>query len=268
MVNTRQLEKQWYKYKAKKLMSVGSIVVGTLLILTASYFAFKMYQAQSTNTLRETKVMAVTKDYDKPMVDSSQISTGVKEVEKEDKKIKENQNNNLSLEPVIPVIDMDKEEKIKAHITKKHHKKTYKKPKKSVKTVRAKKSTYLTADELATLNGTHLDSTKRKKIDLSGSSDNYMETMKKKFSKSKQPREALLLAKAYYASGTYDKSEKWALTANKLNSALAESWYLFAKSKAKLGKQDEAIKILVTYYKKSHAPKAKIIIEKIKSGKL
>ena len=92
--------------------------------------------------------------------------------------------------------------------------------------------------------------------------------MKEKFSKSKSPRDALLVAKTYYKNAEYVESEKWSLTANKLNNSLEESWLLFAKSKAKLGKKKEALKILVSYHKKSHSVKAKRLIGKIRTGQI
>jgi len=64
------------------------------------------------------------------------------------------------------------------------------------------------------------------------------------------------------------EAEQWALSANKLNNSLEESWLLFAKSKAKLGKKKEALKILVSYYKKSNSIKAKRLIGQIQTGRI
>ena len=135
------------------------------------------------------------------------------------------------------------------------------------KHVKAKSSNYLTTKELKTIN-TALDSRKIKTINITTSSANYIETIHKKFIATKKPREALLLSKAFYAKQEYSKSEEWALRANKLNSQLDESWLMFAKSKVKLGKRDEALKILLSYYKKSRSSKAKALIEKIKTERL
>ena len=178
--------------------------------------------------------------------------------------------NEVSLEPIIPIIDMEKEEK-------KTYVKAYKKPRKvarkssskkfSKKIVHAKAGTYLTAKEMSVVN-TSMDSINIKKINLKSSSINYIEAMKKKFKRGKQPREALLLSKAYYGKGDYSNAEQWALTANKLNAKLEESWLMFAKSKAKLGNKNEAIKILSAYYKKNKSAKAKALLIKIKMGKL
>ena len=103
-----------------------------------------------------------------------------------------------------------------------------------------------------------------KKIDFGSSNSNYMPIMKRKFEQNKNPREAILIAKAYYKAGNYIESEKWALTANNLDKKNQESWLLFAKSKAKLGKRKEALKILVSYFKETKSSEAKDLIEKIK----
>jgi tetratricopeptide (TPR) repeat protein len=97
------------------------------------------------------------------------------------------------------------------------------------------------------------------------SSQNYMQIMKEKFAKNKNPRDAILIAKAYFRAGNYEKSKEWALRANSLDKNLEESWIVFAKSKQMLGQRDEALNILITYYKKSRSKRVKELIEKIKT---
>jgi hypothetical protein len=138
--------------------------------------------------------------------------------------------------------------------------------------VRAKKNAYLTAKELSVIGKsqkkTEVLPRKTKKMNFTSTSSNYLETMKNKFSKSNSPRDALLVSKTYYKNAEYSKSEKWALSANKLDNSLEDSWLLFAKSKAKLGKKKEALKILVSYYKKSQSKKAKRLIGQIQTGRI
>ena len=180
----------------------------------------------------------------------------------------------VSLEPVIPIINMEKVTHRSS--SKKVHKASTHKKKASNKLVKAKASTYLTASELSTMKHEikHTNSVsprnteKIKKINLHGSSVNYIENMKHKFASSKNPREALLLAKAFYEKQDYSKSEEWALAANKLDSSNDESWYLFAKSKVKLGKKNEALKILSSYYRKNHSSKTKALLLKIQNDRL
>jgi tetratricopeptide (TPR) repeat protein len=264
MINTRQLEKKWYKYKAKKIFSFLFGFLFILLSFAGLYYAYIKYTEEKSKDMLGEGVLTrvelsddikeklnVEEDKTPKMIESDIVS----KIEK------------VSLEPVIPIIDMEKEERKVSHrISLKkpvssHRKTTVKKH------IKAKPSAYLTANELATVN-TSLDSRKIKKINMTTSSINYIETIKQKFIKTKKPREALLLAKAYYAKKEYSKSEEWALRANKLNSQLDESWLMFAKSKVKLGKRDEALKILVSYYRKTHSSTAKALIEKIKTERL
>lgn len=261
MDDIRELERQWYKYKAKKVMVVvsGFALVG--LLSGGVYYAYTQSQS-NVNLLTEKKAEMKAKESSivTESVVATKEATSNTEVSKKVENVVSSDKYEVSLEPVIPIIDMEKEER------KPVQRQTRTQPTQE-RVVRAKPSTYLTASELAVVNNS-LDTTKTKKIKLNATSKNYIATIKEKFSKSKKPREALLLAKAYYADAKYKEAEHWALVANKLNNNLDESWFVFAKSKAKLGQRDEAIKILASYYKKSHSQKAKILIEKIKKGSL
>jgi len=271
MVNTRQLEKKWYKYKTKKVFSVLAFLLLLILLPLGAYYTYTQYLEKKNKSAIEEKEILKNREPINKVMETEKIKK-IEPIEKVELPEKEG----VSLEPVIPIIDMEKEERKKSHSV--SHKKTHvvsrkkshvSSPKKSTsKHVKAKKSAYLTENELKTINNTALDSRKLKKINMTTTSVNYIETIKKKFISTKKPREALLLAKAYYAKRDYIQAEEWALRANKLNNKLDESWLLFAKSKAKLGKRDEALKILVSYYRKSHSSSAKALIEKIKTGRL
>ena len=252
MHDINQLEKKWYHYKFKKLffplVTFSIVAVATVSVY---YYATKLEDKSAPKT----RVLAATKEGNGSLMmqpTKKSIATVIK---------KSSEPKELALEPIIPVIDMEKEER-----GVKSSKKSIKPSSKS-HLVKAKPNDYLTPKELAVIsrvNQPHVT----KKMKFQSTTTNYFETMKKKFSKSKNPREALLLAKAYYKEKNYKNAETWALKANKLNSSLEESWLIFAKAKAKLGKKEEALKILVSYYKKSHSFKAKELIGKIKTGKI
>ena len=270
MLDINRLEKKWYHYKFKKVMFP---VVGLSLVtftIAGTYYAYsskdKLVLLSQPHPL--TKVLGVTKEVNQSKSNETIASIlPLENIEKEDvTKKREELSEELSLEPIIPIIDMEKEEKIKeVH-------KVAKSTKRHSNLVKAKPNTYLTAKELAVITKAErveeVQPHVTKKMKFQSTTVNYFETMERKFSKSKKPREALLLANAYYKDKKYEESEKWALTANKLNSSIEESWFLFAKSKAKLGKKREALKILVSYYKKSHSHKAKELIGQIKTGKI
>ena len=90
--------------------------------------------------------------------------------------------------------------------------------------------------------------------------------VEKRFNQSHDTDDSLFLAKSYYRKGSYEKAEYWALQTNKVNGNIEESWLIFAKSKVKLGRKNEAIRILTAYIKKSNSSQAKSLLHKIKKG--
>ena len=276
MDSMKELEKRWYYYKAKQSLLSLNAGAFVLMLSLGGYYGYLKSEVimglfNENRLIAETKTPNVAETPKKDIVIASKnegLDSSLYEV---------------SLEPVIPIVNMEQESKKienKKIKNKKRvvSKRTYKTKKHSAKhqgkMVKAKASTYLTASELSgirekvSVENRELNTEKIKKINLNGSSVNYIETMKKKFSMGKNPRDALLLAKAFYAKGQYGQSEKWALTANKLDSSKDESWHIFAKSKLKLGQKNEALKILSSYYKKSHSAKTKALMIKIKTERL
>jgi tetratricopeptide (TPR) repeat protein len=250
MINTKELEKRWYKYKTKGMLLVASILTLLSLLIYGGYYILYKLDINIGKKEEPKAVMSIKKVKEK---NSSIVS-------------KPNVSDVLLL-PTIPIIDLEKEKlkdsrakkrTIEYNIAKKrhqpHHHYTHK-----TKLVKAKVSTYLTPRELSTING------EKKRLNFQRTGNNYMSIMKEKFEQNKNPRDALLIAKAYYNAGNYKQAEKWSLKANNLNSNLDESWLIFAKSKDKMGKRREALKILIAYYNKSKSYKIKALINKMKS---
>ncbi len=253
-----ELEKRWYRYKLKMLMiPLGSSIV-TAFIGSGGYY---LYDRHYIHNVPKTAVLSATKEFKE---DAKKESIKVAKIEP--KKIKKN-SNDILLEPIIPVIDLEKEEAIR------YPRRVSSKRKESYKhLVKAKRNDYLTARELASMSRVESATSSKphvmKRIKLQSTSNNYIETMKEKFAHSHSFRDALLLAKAFYKKASYKEAEEWALKANKINSKLEDSWLIFAKSKAKMGKKQEAINILAKYYAKSRSLKAKDTIEEIRRGKI
>jgi len=259
MINTKELEKRWLKYKTKSyLLLLFIITIVVLLIYGGYYILYKLdLNIDREKNIKPTADVKMVKDKNVTVTSLASFPTPIKkdiEVKSDD--------NIVSLSPIIPIVDIDSET-AKSKTVKKV---TPKRKRVKKRLVKAKKSNYLTPDELKEIENkvTNLKD-KKKKINFKTSSSNYIEIMKEKFHKNRNPREAILIAKAYYRAGDYKKSEEWALKANNLNNNLEESWLLFAKSKNALGKQEEALKILIAYYNKTKSPKVKLLIEKISS---
>jgi len=272
MNEIRRLEHQWSKYRTRKIISVMIYTSSLYAIAISGYYIF--LNLDSIHNFFSEKVLSKESNISsvEPKKSISIEESNISSIESKDKNISIEESSEKEsvveevafLKPIIPIIDMERERTT----TRKH---VVHKAKKHSNRVKAKPSTYLTSSELSKVKKTNhkeRDTTKLKSIKMHSSSKNYIETMKKKFSRNRTPREALLLAKAFYREKNYKESEKWALEANKLDSNLDESWIIFAQTKAKMGEKSEAVKILAMYYKKSKSHKVLAMIEKIKTGKL
>jgi len=249
MINTKELEKRWYKYKTKGMLLVASILTLLSLLIYGGYYILYKLDINIGKKEQPKAVMSIKKVKEKnsSIVSKSNVS-------------------DVLLLPTIPIIDLEKEKlkdsrakkrTIEYNIAKKHHQPHHYTHK--TKLVKAKLSTYLTPRELSTING------EKRRLNFQRTGNNYMSIMKQKFEQNKNPRDALLIAKAYYSAGNYKQSEEWSLKANSLNSNLDESWLIFAKSKDKMGKRREALKILVAYYNKSKSSRIKALINEMKA---
>ena len=267
MHKIEELENRWFDYKIRKIILLSIKVSSLYLLLAGSYYVYTNKSDMFMSLLPSngtTNVLGVSIDANNSAVIQKEeiIEKEIEEIPKVLEKI--------ALVPIIPVIDMEKEERISDVKRVKSVKRVSSIKRKN--TVKAKKNDYLTAKELAVIRknqkSVSVAPRKTKKMNFTSTSTNYLEKMKNKFSNSNSPRDALLVAKTYYKNAQYTESEKWALSANKLDNSLEDSWLFFAKSKAKLGKKKEALKILVSYYKKSHSEKAKRLIGQIKTGRI
>jgi len=72
------------------------------------------------------------------------------------------------------------------------------------------------------------------------------------------------LAKKYYEKGDYKQALKWAKNANIQDNKKAGSWIITAKTLYKMGKKDEAIKLLEIYYSYTQDEKIKNLIKNMK----
>lgn len=92
--------------------------------------------------------------------------------------------------------------------------------------------------------------------------------VEKRFLESHDIDDALFLASSYYKKEDYKKAAYWALEINKLDDDMEEGLLIFVKSKAKMGRKNEAISILTTYVKKSDSQEAKKLLYRIENDKL
>jgi len=92
--------------------------------------------------------------------------------------------------------------------------------------------------------------------------------LERRFKETQDTDDSLFLAKAYYRQHKYKKAEYWALQTNNINANIEESILIFAKAKVKLGRKHEAIRILSKYIQQTGSVEAKMLLIKIKKGKV
>ena len=106
---------------------------------------------------------------------------------------------------------------------------------------------------------------KRKiKIEVTEIGYSAYKAVEERFSDAPNSDDSLFLARGYYAKKKYSKAAYWALQTNKIDGDIEESWLIFARSKAKIGKKNEALRVLSEYVKKSNSSKARKLLNALK----
>jgi len=108
----------------------------------------------------------------------------------------------------------------------------------------------------------------RIQINMEPSSADTTQYLKEKFYATGNIVFALMVSEEYYHMGQYNDSIRWALTANELDPKNEHSWILFAQSKAKLGRPQEAIMALEEFLKTNNSGKIESLLVKLKRGTL
>ena len=95
---------------------------------------------------------------------------------------------------------------------------------------------------------------------------NSVKYIKNRFYATNSTVYSVMLAKKYFDMKQYSKAMKWAFITNELDSTNEYSWILYAKSKAKLNRKDEAINILLSYLKDHDSLKVQSLLNQLKQG--
>ena len=106
---------------------------------------------------------------------------------------------------------------------------------------------------------------KRKiKIEVTEIGYSAYKAVEERFSDAPNSDDSLFLARGYYGKKKYSKAAYWALQTNKIDGDIEESWLIFARSKAKIGQKNEALRVLSEYVKKSNSSKARKLLNALK----
>jgi len=108
---------------------------------------------------------------------------------------------------------------------------------------------------------------KKNKINLQVKEVKSEEALLKRFKAAGDFESANSLAILYFKSEQYERSIFWSKKASKLNAQDESSWMIYAKSKNKLGKKEEAIKSLELYLDYFSSDKIRKLLNLYRSGK-
>ena len=96
--------------------------------------------------------------------------------------------------------------------------------------------------------------------------NNTLEYLIERFNQTRDPKLASYIAQSFYKKGNYKETVRWAILANSIDPSAEESWMLFAKAKVKLGQRQDAIKALRIYLNQYSSRKVKSYLQSLEDG--
>lgn len=251
MININLLERKWLNYKFKKILIFNIFVILTIIISLILYIYLFLFENNFLNKIMTKTSQTFTINNDKVEENLAQSKIIEKEKIKERKREEERIKKEKIKEEII------KEEKIKQEIREKEIIE-------SVKNIKKIRKPYTPP----AVQEKDIEKKEKKNFNIRINSKNFIFHMKKRFKSNKNPQIALTIANFYFNKKDYYRSGYWALVANKIDRRLDESWIIFAKSKVKLGKKKEALRILNSYYHNNPSALILTLIGNIKSNTL
>jgi len=240
MYNIKPLEEEWKKYKKKKRRPWFVLIFSIFFILLISFSFLNYKEIDFLKFNDKSKIDVVTNHSTAVLIDKalpiletnqSKVNEGL-QISEAKPMIVTSENGSMEIVEDLPIA-----EDVKAIEEISEKTETVEKPRKKM----------------------HLNI-------IESTSVSAYKDVEKRFEQSHDTDDSLFLAKSYYGKGNYKKAEYWALQTNKVNGNIEESWLIFAKSKVKLGRKNEAIHILTNYIKKSNSVEAQNLLNKIKKG--
>ena len=276
MIDVRDLERRWVRYKIKKtlpfaLLGVALLFIAVLLVQIDFSKEELQKSIDQNGAAKETTKEKSQETFAKKAQKSDSLRDERVLLSKEPQMAKPTQRasteNKNALEPSMEFLRKMKEVSVvpqtpKRVIASREPARTYK----AQKQKKAPTSTKKAEQKKWKAPQPHREK-KTVKIKVNRMSKAELEQIVKRFKKSNNPTLGVFIAKKYYNMGEYQKSYNYALLTNQIDSTIEDSWIIFAKSLVKLGKKDQAIKTLQAYIRVSSSSRAKLLLNKIVTGK-
>lgn len=272
MLNTRDLENRWFKYKIKSYIPYIIITLSSIVIIVVLSFFINSDEEDKTIILVDKKEAEPQQKYVNQKNKTVNIKIPEEKVKSEalvpTKATLDNNSSNhdksLKLSPSLNFIKKMQHSSLPYYDNEPaayHKVKTTKKD--PVEEI-VEEIQDLTVNEAT--NVTVEEEVKKITINRRDAADDIKHIIKR-FKKNNNPALSLFVAKKYYELGDYHKAYNYALITNQINRDIEASWIVFSKSLVKLNEKEMAIKTLKEYIENSHSSSAKILLDEIVSGK-
>lgn len=260
----KNLEERWKKYKRKKNIIIFiSIFAGTVVVFALFYY-LSLFNKKDRTINHKNRTLLI-KNENKKVVDKLKIlSKPIKKINKI------NIEKNITKSSINIVSKKKKgENSIKSvdilHLDKKFLQQIYVNKSEDNKT---KIDISAINDNAKSVKEEIKQTTKNAKIIISSKKIDKLKYFKEQYQKNPRALYAIMISKEYYKNRLYEKSLKWAILANSLDSSSEDSWIIFAKSKVKLHQKSDAINALQAYLKVNSSKRIEILLSEIKNGAL
>jgi len=108
-----------------------------------------------------------------------------------------------------------------------------------------------------------VESKKSDRVIITSGNVKSLSFIKKKFYATNNINFSLMISEKFLEQKKYKKALIWALISNEIDDKNENSWILFAKSKMKMGKKQDAINALNAYLKNNHSTNVKNLLDDI-----
>ena len=256
----KNLEERWKKYRRKKNIKIFILIFMPVAVVLISVYYFALFSKKDTVSKHTKSTHIVKKENIKVDKKPKVLSKVIKKTNSEKNITKSN--------VAIPNKDKKNNYNIKSvdilHLDKKFLQQVYLDNSEENKT---------NINNLPLVNGNESiekekieQKDKKEKIIISSKKIDKLKYFKEQYKQNPRALYAILIAKEYYKNKSYNKSLKWAMIANSLDSSNEKSWILFAKNKVKLHQKNDALNALQAYLRVNSSKKIEILLSNIKNG--
>ncbi|MFH0710830.1 MAG: CDC27 family protein [Pseudomonadota bacterium] len=237
MLNIPSLERRWLKYKLKQSLPYIAFAITALILCVTIIIILKADTAISTQSVKELATIKTPPIYESPML----LEPSMQFVQ--------------SLPAPVPDTVPSNPIKIIPEIVA---------PKKSVSKIPISQTKPLLASP--SIIPIVVASAKKTSTINRDTAAFDIHEIEERFQNNSNPHLGLYIARYHYDHGNYNEAYNYSLKTNAINNTIEESWLIFAKSMAKLGKTDQAKKTLQLYISQSNSDAAKSLLDSLDKG--